>query len=398
MERGYQARIIDWFDDMLPGPQATALWRWPTVAHQGFAAISWLMYSRWWYTLWWTNKLTFCHGKIYHFSWENPLFLWPLSIAMLVIARGYSPPSTWKNLFRTLGRMACSVLARTAIFFSPSSLGWAPHGALSQSAPLGRMLIDGKTHLWKCESVGDHHPKKEWKCIDVKNISYVYNIHIYIYTYCIYYIHICTNKIIIYTYIHTYIYICLRPLDSFRSANKYQTKQHKSNDPIDLLQTLPHGCLKQLNQRTSLVPEEPSVALHPKHGFPACSPNLELQLLKMHERGRILLEVSCQILPLWKEGQNHVRRKRWGWVELKDRKPNIPGPDKFAPSSFLDYISMSWWLNPSDDQAGWLGRLGIEIQAASRPSAKASFPFSSPSPGSRVSKKVQGWFWNWPEK
>ena len=29
------------------------------------------------------------NGKIHHFSWENPLFLWPFSIAMLVITRGY---------------------------------------------------------------------------------------------------------------------------------------------------------------------------------------------------------------------------------------------------------------------------------------------------------------------
>ena len=33
------------------------------------------------------GELTFCHGKIYHFSWENPLFLWPCSIAMLVHQR-----------------------------------------------------------------------------------------------------------------------------------------------------------------------------------------------------------------------------------------------------------------------------------------------------------------------
>ena len=25
----------------------------------------------------------------HHFSWENPLFLWPFLIAMLVITRGY---------------------------------------------------------------------------------------------------------------------------------------------------------------------------------------------------------------------------------------------------------------------------------------------------------------------
>ena len=30
----------------------------------------------------------------HHFQWENPLFLWPFSIAMLVITRGSSPRST----------------------------------------------------------------------------------------------------------------------------------------------------------------------------------------------------------------------------------------------------------------------------------------------------------------
>ena len=28
-----------------------------------------------------SGELTFCNGKIHHFSWENPLFLWPFSIA-----------------------------------------------------------------------------------------------------------------------------------------------------------------------------------------------------------------------------------------------------------------------------------------------------------------------------
>ena len=34
-----------------------------------------------------SGELTFCHGKIHPFSWENPLFLWPFSIAMLVYRR-----------------------------------------------------------------------------------------------------------------------------------------------------------------------------------------------------------------------------------------------------------------------------------------------------------------------
>ena len=34
-----------------------------------------------------SGKLTVCYGKIHHFSWVNPLFLWPFSIAMLVYQR-----------------------------------------------------------------------------------------------------------------------------------------------------------------------------------------------------------------------------------------------------------------------------------------------------------------------
>ena len=34
-----------------------------------------------------SGELTVCYGKIHHFSWENPLFLWPFSIAMLVHQR-----------------------------------------------------------------------------------------------------------------------------------------------------------------------------------------------------------------------------------------------------------------------------------------------------------------------
>ena len=34
-----------------------------------------------------SGELTFCYGKIHHFSWKNPLCLWPFSIAMLVHQR-----------------------------------------------------------------------------------------------------------------------------------------------------------------------------------------------------------------------------------------------------------------------------------------------------------------------
>ena len=34
------------------------------------------------------------YGKIHHFSWENPLFLWPFSIAIWQITRGYPNPNS----------------------------------------------------------------------------------------------------------------------------------------------------------------------------------------------------------------------------------------------------------------------------------------------------------------
>ena len=34
-----------------------------------------------------SGNLTYSYGKIHHFSWENPLCLWPFSIAMLVHQR-----------------------------------------------------------------------------------------------------------------------------------------------------------------------------------------------------------------------------------------------------------------------------------------------------------------------
>ena len=38
-----------------------------------------------------SGKLAVCNGKIHHFSWVNPLFLWPFSMAMLVYQRVYFP-------------------------------------------------------------------------------------------------------------------------------------------------------------------------------------------------------------------------------------------------------------------------------------------------------------------
>ena len=37
----------------------------------------------------WDDPINILAMENYHVSWENPLFPWPFSIAMLVITRGY---------------------------------------------------------------------------------------------------------------------------------------------------------------------------------------------------------------------------------------------------------------------------------------------------------------------
>ena len=58
------------------------------------------------------KKNTIFHGKIHHFSWENPLFLWPFSIAMLVhqsvnIHKGHLIDLTKDNLH--LNKTICQI-------------------------------------------------------------------------------------------------------------------------------------------------------------------------------------------------------------------------------------------------------------------------------------------------
>ena len=73
----------------VPRPQAHWLaWRhWCVLPHcvfwfLGFRCHNTLIIC----TLWWT--FTFCHGKSPCYSWENPLFLWPCSIAFCMFTRG----------------------------------------------------------------------------------------------------------------------------------------------------------------------------------------------------------------------------------------------------------------------------------------------------------------------
>ena len=55
-----------------------------------------------------SGELTFCHGKIHHSWWENPLFLWPFSIAMLVHQRVYMVYTCFiHGLYHVLTNMTC---------------------------------------------------------------------------------------------------------------------------------------------------------------------------------------------------------------------------------------------------------------------------------------------------
>jgi hypothetical protein len=44
-----------------------------------------------------SGKLSHNYGKIHHFQWENPLYLWSFSIAMLVYQRVIDHPNDETN-------------------------------------------------------------------------------------------------------------------------------------------------------------------------------------------------------------------------------------------------------------------------------------------------------------
>ena len=64
-------------------------WEIPANWHGHFESMGKSWSFQWWIQRLPSGNLTFCHGKIHHFSWENPLFRWPFSIAMLVYQRVY---------------------------------------------------------------------------------------------------------------------------------------------------------------------------------------------------------------------------------------------------------------------------------------------------------------------
>ena len=74
-------------------------------------------------TLWWTNIAMENH----HFEWENPLFLWPFSIAMLVHQRVSRRKNTTKNsgfLWSRSSRSSCEAAAPRTGFHLQSDWSW----------------------------------------------------------------------------------------------------------------------------------------------------------------------------------------------------------------------------------------------------------------------------------
>ena len=68
-----------------------------------------------------SGNLTVCYGKSPFSSWENPLFLWPFSIAMLVYQTVYNPI------------YFSDFCLRLAVFWDPQSM----QRKFSQVEPLG---------------------------------------------------------------------------------------------------------------------------------------------------------------------------------------------------------------------------------------------------------------------
>ena len=75
----------------------------------------------------------------HHFQWENPLFLWPFSIAMLVYQR--VPP--WKTV-------ELPVRVRSAVNPKTATVGLLPAGGWWNSQPVGLEFQAVGYTLWVC--------------------------------------------------------------------------------------------------------------------------------------------------------------------------------------------------------------------------------------------------------
>jgi hypothetical protein len=76
------------------------------------------------FTLWWTNITMENH----HFSWENPRFLWPFSIAFCMFTRGYH--QTWgkkpKNIACVTSPMIRKVIGMALLADTVDGRNYAP--------------------------------------------------------------------------------------------------------------------------------------------------------------------------------------------------------------------------------------------------------------------------------
>ena len=134
----------------------------------------------------------------HHFSWENPLFLWPFSIAMLVYQRvsHYKFPFFWAPSLPTLHR---TPWRRSAESVSSARRQRRPHSA---SAAVQRRRATRR----------DPKRSQRMRSSPAKIGDWSWFIHQYIYIYI--YIYVCIIMIImiiiiIYIYIKAYLYMCM---------------------------------------------------------------------------------------------------------------------------------------------------------------------------------------------
>ena len=111
------------------------------------------------HTLWWTNIAMENH----HFSWENPLFLWPFSIAMLVHQRvtiTTIPKLDFEHLKRQiypLSREAELNRRYGKILHQPK---WIEHDWTTLNCPIFRWFNDSTTNLWSGCVTNFFYPRK----------------------------------------------------------------------------------------------------------------------------------------------------------------------------------------------------------------------------------------------
>ena len=127
-----------------------------------------------------SGELTVCNGKIHHFSWENPLFLWPFSIAFCMFTR---PGNSWRFIshhghhwgtsFSFTGRDAEKWCRK--MMPKNDAEKWCLRGIFK--------IRNESTDVMKNDENGwKRHNKTYWITHTYKNITYIYIIIILQYT------------------------------------------------------------------------------------------------------------------------------------------------------------------------------------------------------------------------